>query len=128
MDGIYLAIIGVGGVGAAVAAYFGKQNLDQANVLKNAIPFSRLQHNAGRCVAVRGRPHGPASGALFLWRKITVEHYHRDRDSDGHSHGHWRTDSVREEGSPFVLEGDGAEIHVHDRPSEICGTTTHYED
>lgn len=126
METAYMVAVGVGGVVTGIGAYFGKKNLDQANVLKNAVPFSRLQQNVGRCVAVRGQPK-PLGEAPYLWCKRTFQHYHHDHHRDGRSHGGWKTDSVQEDQRPFLLEGDGGAIEVHDRPNEVYGTTTHYE-
>ncbi len=131
MDGIYLGIVGVGGLLAGLGVYFGKKNLTQAGVLQNPTPFSRLEHNVGRCVALRGRPR-TNDGAPFIYCKRTFQHYHTShhRDSDGshHDSSSWTTDSVREEGHPFHIEGDGGvTVYVNERPDEIYGKVSHTE-
>lgn len=120
-DPIWLGIVGVGALGAGVAAWFGKKNLDQADVLKNPVPFSRLPHNVGRCVATRGRVR-MLDDAQFIWCKRTYQRYHQHQKSSG-----WRTEGVEESGHPFVIEADGQRIEVHDRPNEVYGLISHYE-
>ncbi|MEZ0228689.1 MAG: hypothetical protein ACAI25_08700 [Planctomycetota bacterium] len=129
MDGIFMAITGVGGALAAVGVYFGRLNLTQAGVLANPTPFSRLEHNVGRCVALRARPRA-ADGAQYIWCRRKFQHYHthHHHDSSGHhDHTKWTTDSTQVDARPFHIEEGGIAVHVQDQPDEVYGTVSHTE-